>query len=109
MLGRQLSRIMAPAFRPFAAARWYSVTPALHESAEFKEASERVKTASSEPDIPTKLKLYALFKQATTGANTTPKPGMMDFVVCSSLSFPCLNVIPAVSCAFRGQRVLAVS
>ncbi|KAL4453900.1 hypothetical protein ABPG74_003783 [Tetrahymena malaccensis] len=26
-----------------------------------------------------KLELYALYKQGTTGDNTTPKPGMLDF------------------------------
>ena len=27
-----------------------------------------------------KLKMYALFKQATSGKVTTPRPGMVDFV-----------------------------
>lgn len=60
--------------------RFYRTTASLYESAEFKEAAVRVKTASS-ADTQQLLKLYALFKQATVGANATPKPGMMDFVV----------------------------
>lgn len=41
------------------------------------------------------LQLYALFKQATLGPNTTAKPGMLDFVVrvagCVSGLFRWLN------------------
>lgn len=60
--------------------RYFRPCVPLLDSDAFKEAAARVKGASS-VDNGTLLKLYALFKQATVGANTTPKPGMMDFVV----------------------------
>jgi Delta3-Delta2-enoyl-CoA isomerase len=44
------------------------------------EASEAVKTLKEAPGNEVKLKLYALFKQASVGPNTTPKPGMLDVV-----------------------------
>ena len=46
----------------------------------FATAQERVKSLKAEPSNTDKLQLYALFKQATVGANTTPKPSMLDFV-----------------------------
>ena len=46
----------------------------------FPEAQARAKALPAEPSNEDKLRLYALFKQATAGANTTPKPSMLDFV-----------------------------
>ncbi|XP_005104182.1 enoyl-CoA delta isomerase 2 isoform X2 [Aplysia californica] len=48
--------------------------------AKFEGAKERLNTLSEAPGNDVKLKMYALFKQATKGKNTTPKPGMMDIV-----------------------------
>ena len=47
---------------------------------DFQTAQERVKQLSTDPGNEAKLKLYALFKQATLGACDSPKPGMMEFV-----------------------------
>jgi delta(3,5)-delta(2,4)-dienoyl-CoA isomerase len=46
----------------------------------FSEAQAAVKTLASDPSNDDKLQLYALYKQATVGPNTHPKPGMLDFV-----------------------------
>lgn len=46
----------------------------------FTDAQAAVKSLPSEPSDADKLKLYALFKQATAGPNAAPKPGMFDFV-----------------------------
>jgi len=40
---------------------------------------ERLKTIET-ADNQQKLKIYALYKQATVGKNTSSKPGMLDFV-----------------------------
>ncbi|KAH9490096.1 Enoyl-CoA delta isomerase 2, mitochondrial [Bulinus truncatus] len=47
---------------------------------EFEKAKERLNSLKEDPGNDAKLKLYALFKQATQGQCNTPKPGMMDFV-----------------------------
>ena len=47
---------------------------------DFESAQERVKQLSKDPGNVAKLKLYALFKQATLGTCDTQKPGMMEFV-----------------------------
>ncbi|MEW2373915.1 acyl-CoA-binding protein [Streptomyces sp. NPDC006656] len=49
------------------------------DNAEFTQAAEQVKSVGTEPDNDTLLKLYAHFKQATVGDNTTDAPGMLDF------------------------------
>lgn len=49
-------------------------------SKEFDEAKARLSTLTEDPGNEVKLKLYALFKQATTGPCNTPKPSMVDFV-----------------------------
>jgi 2,4-dienoyl-CoA reductase len=49
-------------------------------SGAFAAAQERVKQLPKEPGTDEKLQLYALFKQATVGPNTAPKPSMLDFV-----------------------------
>ncbi|KAK3086784.1 hypothetical protein FSP39_023346 [Pinctada imbricata] len=48
--------------------------------AEFEKAKERLGTLKEDPGNEIKLKIYALFKQATIGKCNAPKPGMMDFV-----------------------------
>ena len=56
---------------------------ALHRrfsSLSFSAAQALVKSLPHEPSNEVKLELYALFKQATLGANVTPKPSMLDFV-----------------------------
>lgn len=47
---------------------------------QFEDAKTRLGTLKEDPGNETKLKMYALFKQATTGSVTTKRPGMMDFV-----------------------------
>lgn len=46
---------------------------------QFQEASERVKSVS-DPGNDMKLRLYALYKQATVGDVQGKKPGITDFV-----------------------------
>lgn len=46
----------------------------------FDAATEAVTQLSEAPDNATKLKLYALFKQATQGDATGDRPGLTDFV-----------------------------
>ncbi|VEL37919.1 unnamed protein product [Protopolystoma xenopodis] len=48
--------------------------------ASFDEAKEYVNKLTVEPSNETKLKLYALFKQATIGRNDNQKPSLIDFV-----------------------------
>jgi len=55
-----------------------------------KAAVQKVPTV----DNMDKLQLYALYKQATAGVNSTPAPGMLDFVVSSNSArvlSACLN------------------
>ncbi|XP_015710038.1 enoyl-CoA delta isomerase 2, mitochondrial isoform X2 [Coturnix japonica] len=47
---------------------------------EFEKAQEQLKLLKNDPGNEAKLKLYALFKQATEGPCNSPKPGMLDFV-----------------------------
>ncbi|KAK8392901.1 hypothetical protein O3P69_013134 [Scylla paramamosain] len=47
---------------------------------QFDDAKSRLGSLKEDPGNETKLKIYALFKQATTGSVTTKRPGMMDFV-----------------------------
>ncbi|KAK7084842.1 Enoyl-CoA delta isomerase 2, mitochondrial [Halocaridina rubra] len=49
-------------------------------SPEFENAKTRLGTLKEDPGNEAKLKIYALFKQATSGVVTTKRPGMMDFV-----------------------------
>ncbi|CAH2284224.1 enoyl- delta isomerase 2, mitochondrial isoform X2 [Pelobates cultripes] len=46
----------------------------------FEKAQSSLKLLKNDPGNDVKLKLYALFKQATHGPCNTPKPGMLDFV-----------------------------
>ncbi|XP_044523917.1 enoyl-CoA delta isomerase 2 isoform X2 [Gracilinanus agilis] len=47
---------------------------------DFEKAKGQVSLLKKDPGNEVKLKLYALFKQATQGPCTTPKPSMLDFV-----------------------------
>ena len=49
-------------------------------SAEFEQASRDALALAEEPDNATKLRLYALYKQATEGDVAGQKPGFFDFV-----------------------------
>ena len=49
-------------------------------SAAFEAAAAALQKLPEAPGNTDKLKLYALFKQATIGKNSTPKPGMFDVV-----------------------------
>jgi len=48
--------------------------------AQFEQAAEDVMGLSYTPDNNSKLQLYALYKQATTGDVTGKRPGMFDMV-----------------------------
>ena len=48
--------------------------------AKFEAAVANSKNLSERPDNTTMLKIYALYKQATTGDNTEKKPGFTDMV-----------------------------
>ena len=45
---------------------------------QFETAAQEVQTLSRRPDDQTMLKLYALYKQATTGDVQGNRPGFMD-------------------------------
>ncbi|XP_062848116.1 enoyl-CoA delta isomerase 2, mitochondrial [Trichomycterus rosablanca] len=47
---------------------------------DFSHAKNQLGTLKKDPGNEVKLKIYALFKQATQGPCSTPKPGMLDFV-----------------------------
>ncbi|XP_055451108.1 enoyl-CoA delta isomerase 2 [Psammomys obesus] len=47
---------------------------------DFENAMNRVKLLKEDPGNEVKLKLYALYKQATEGPCKVPKPGVFDFV-----------------------------
>jgi len=49
-------------------------------SVDFEKAKSRLESSSIEVDNETKLKLYGLYKQSTTGICSNPKPGLTDFV-----------------------------
>lgn len=59
-------------------ARLLSQSPLFYQTME--DAKKRVALLKEDPGNDAKLKLYALFKQATTGKCNTKKPGMLDFV-----------------------------
>ena len=48
--------------------------------ARFETAVANSKKLSERPDNATLLKIYGLYKQATTGDNTEKKPGFSDMV-----------------------------
>ncbi|KAJ8144159.1 hypothetical protein OXX80_001164 [Metschnikowia pulcherrima] len=47
-------------------------------SSEFTAKAEAVNSLTKRPSDDELLSLYGLYKQATAGDNTTPKPGMFD-------------------------------
>uniref|UniRef100_A0AAR2L0C4 Enoyl-CoA delta isomerase 2 n=1 Tax=Pygocentrus nattereri TaxID=42514 RepID=A0AAR2L0C4_PYGNA len=47
---------------------------------DFNRAKDQLGTLKKDPGNEVKLKIYALFKQATQGPCNTSKPGMLDFV-----------------------------
>jgi diazepam-binding inhibitor (GABA receptor modulator, acyl-CoA-binding protein) len=47
---------------------------------QFEQAQADVKKLSDDPGNAAKLKLYALYKQASSGDNTEKKPGFGDMV-----------------------------
>ena len=47
---------------------------------QFEAAAVAAQSLPEKPDNQTLLKLYALYKQATTGDVAGDRPGMMDFV-----------------------------
>ncbi len=49
-------------------------------TADFEKAQADVKKLSEDPGNAAKLKLYALFKQSTSGDNAEKKPGFGDMV-----------------------------
>lgn len=57
----------------------YSRLVFVRANSSFQAAVERLKSLKS-ADNQQKLKLYALYKQATVGKNTTKRPGLMDIV-----------------------------
>lgn len=52
--------------------------PTLREA--FEQATQDAQRLSDRPDNDTLLRLYGLYKQATEGDSTGPKPGFFDFV-----------------------------
>lgn len=48
--------------------------------ARFEAAVANSKNLTERPDNATLLKLYALYKQGSTGDNTEPKPGFSDMI-----------------------------
>lgn len=48
--------------------------------ATFEQAAAEAKNLSSRPDNDTMLKLYAFYKQATSGDVSGNRPGMLDMV-----------------------------
>lgn len=49
-------------------------------STEFEQATAAAKSLPTKPDNNTLLKLYALYKQGSSGDVSGEKPGFMDFV-----------------------------
>jgi diazepam-binding inhibitor (GABA receptor modulating acyl-CoA-binding protein) len=49
-------------------------------SKQFEQAAAAAKALPEKPDNNTLLKLYALYKQGSSGDVSGPKPGFMDFV-----------------------------
>jgi len=50
----------------------------MSQTARFEEAAEQVKGLDSRPSNDTLLKLYALYKQGSTGDVQGKRPGMLD-------------------------------
>ncbi|GMR35407.1 hypothetical protein PMAYCL1PPCAC_05602, partial [Pristionchus mayeri] len=74
MLRRALSSVVAKGSATNFTARCFS------SQAAFEKAQADLKKLKEEPDNDVKLKIYALFKQASSGDVSGSRPGMMDFV-----------------------------
>ena len=61
-----------------ASVRLFSTTGDLE--IQFKQSVDDSKKLKDDPGNEAKLKMYSLFKQASVGPNTTPKPGAFDIV-----------------------------
>ncbi|NWI90712.1 ECI2 isomerase, partial [Pitta sordida] len=72
---RQIQAVCVPAIHLHMTAATMQVS-----QRDFEKAQEQLKLLKKDPGNETKLKLYALFKQATEGPCNAPKPGMLDFV-----------------------------
>ncbi|CAN9506052.1 unnamed protein product [Ophioblennius macclurei] len=69
--------------RPIAPSLMFHTTAAPMMGAtveQFERSKKELSTLKKDPGNEVKLKIYALFKQATQGPCNTPKPGMLDFV-----------------------------
>ncbi|XP_042318402.1 enoyl-CoA delta isomerase 2-like isoform X3 [Sceloporus undulatus] len=63
------------------AVKLHTTKPIMQFSQEdFEKAKDQLKLLKDDPGNEVKLKLYALFKQATEGPCNIPKPGVLDFV-----------------------------
>ncbi|XP_059966768.1 enoyl-CoA delta isomerase 2 isoform X1 [Mesoplodon densirostris] len=65
----------------FPALQLHLCGPAMRASQkDFENAMNQVKLLKKDPGNEVKLKLYALYKQATEGPCNVPKPGVLDFI-----------------------------
>ncbi|XP_032505846.1 enoyl-CoA delta isomerase 2, mitochondrial isoform X2 [Phocoena sinus] len=65
----------------FPALQLHLCGPAMRASQkDFENATNQVKLLKKDPGNEVKLKLYALYKQATEGPCNVPKPGVLDFI-----------------------------
>ncbi|XP_068413827.1 enoyl-CoA delta isomerase 2 [Eschrichtius robustus] len=65
----------------FPALQLHVCGPAMRASQkDFENAMNQVKLLKKDPGNEVKLKLYALYKQATEGPCNVPKPGVLDFI-----------------------------
>ncbi|XP_004312409.1 enoyl-CoA delta isomerase 2 isoform X1 [Tursiops truncatus] len=65
----------------FPALQLHLCGPAMRASQkDFENALNQVKLLKKDPGNEVKLKLYALYKQATEGPCNVPKPGVLDFI-----------------------------
>lgn len=62
---------------------------------QFEQAKSKLATLKNDPGNDVKLKIYALFKQATQGPCNTPKPGILDFV--SKVKWDAWNSLGSIS------------
>ncbi|KAK1875404.1 Enoyl-CoA delta isomerase 2 mitochondrial [Dissostichus eleginoides] len=80
---------------------------------QFEQAKNKMSTLKNDPGNEAKLKIYALFKQASQGPCNTPKPGMLDFV--GKVKWDAWNSLGSISqdearqqyCDFIGSLVSA--
>ncbi|XP_019377593.1 PREDICTED: enoyl-CoA delta isomerase 2, mitochondrial [Gavialis gangeticus] len=75
---RQLRTVQAVSF-PFVQLHMTGATMSVSQE-DFEKASAQLKLLKTDPGNEVKLKIYALFKQATEGPCSSAKPGMLDFV-----------------------------